>query len=415
MAIKLPLVAHLEEEALEQAGLQGHCPLLRVGVRILHGVDRGLNGSADLRRSVQEVDDVIERFVFQQNHVLAQGLTQRQEAALRVVPRVHTNLALVRLQGLHDSADAELEVALGAIQGADDQVDDAQVVDRLGRICHLLLLLLHQPHELLGLLVGGGHDVGHAEVRQDDGRDAQQVVVVFPDKGLVVADALLELLLHEEDVGDVELPRLVLRAELGGLAENLLDHGVMLHVPIDLGLAHEHGHVLRQRLIELVQVLLHKVLVPVPACVLDVLGAPSQGLDVLGRELVEPPVGLLGRRLGQDQCIQELVVLWVHVLVSQLRVLRQDISSQVEVAVLAIQQEQVDKGLRRRWMLTQQEVQLPEAFGGLCLHLNEGLVVERDLVQLRLVPRRHVVQGVLGRLEVLHHILDGRLQVEGLN
>ena len=39
-------------------------------------------------------------------------------------------------------------------------------------------------------------------------------------------------LLQEEDVRDVELPQLVLAAELGALPEDLLNHRVVLHVPV---------------------------------------------------------------------------------------------------------------------------------------------------------------------------------------
>jgi hypothetical protein len=38
--------------------------------------------------------------------------------------------------------------------------------------------------------------------------------------------------LQEEDVRHIELPQLVLAAELGTLPKDLLDHRVVLHVPI---------------------------------------------------------------------------------------------------------------------------------------------------------------------------------------
>ena len=45
--------------------------------------------------------------------------------------------------------------------------------------------------------------IRHAKVGQDDRSHVQQVIVVLSHKGLIVANALLKLLLHEEDVGHV--------------------------------------------------------------------------------------------------------------------------------------------------------------------------------------------------------------------
>jgi hypothetical protein len=58
-----------------------------------------------------------------------------------------------------------------------------------------LLLTLHLPHQLLRQLVLAGHDVGHAQVGQHDGRDVEQRLAVLLHDGLVVPDGLLELLL----------------------------------------------------------------------------------------------------------------------------------------------------------------------------------------------------------------------------
>ena len=70
------------------------------------------------------------------------------------------------------------------------------------------------------------------------------VVEVLLDDGLVEASRLLELvLLHEEHVRHVELPGVVLVAELDRLAEDLLHLRVVLHVPVDLRLLHQHRDV----------------------------------------------------------------------------------------------------------------------------------------------------------------------------
>lgn len=64
------------------------------------------------------------------------------------------------------------------------------------------------------------------------------------DDGLIEADGLPVLvLLHEEHMSHVELPGVVLVAELHRLAEDLLHHLVVLTVPVDLSLGHQDGDV----------------------------------------------------------------------------------------------------------------------------------------------------------------------------
>lgn len=65
------------------------------------------------------------------------------------------------------------------------------------------------------------------------------VIVVLLDDGLVEADGLLVLVLHEEHVGYVQFPGIVLIADLDWLAENLLHHIEVLPVPVDFGLGHQ--------------------------------------------------------------------------------------------------------------------------------------------------------------------------------
>lgn len=63
------------------------------------------------------------------------------------------------------------------------------------------------------------------------------------DDGLVEADSLLVLVLHEEHVSHVQLPGVVIVAVLYRLAKNLLHHLEVLAVPVDLSLSHEDNDV----------------------------------------------------------------------------------------------------------------------------------------------------------------------------
>lgn len=84
-------------------------------------------------RLVEELQDLLHRRVLQHQQVLRQVLHQGQEAALGVVPRVRVELLVVRLQRLDDARDAELEVALRTVQGADDYTQQQQEAQQIGQ------------------------------------------------------------------------------------------------------------------------------------------------------------------------------------------------------------------------------------------------------------------------------------------
>ena len=217
---------------------------------------------------VQELQTLCDDGVPHADHMLGQVLHQAEEAALGVEPGVCAQLLVVGLQRLDHPADAELIVALGAVQRPNHQVDNAEVEDLPVRVLvgHVLLLLLNLPHQLLCLLVLTRHNVADAEIGQHNGRHVENGVKVLLDNRLVEAGGLLELvLLHEEHVGHVELPDVGLAAELDALAEDLLDLGVLVHVPVDLSLGHQDGDVLGQGVLVVVDGLLHGFVVVVVA------------------------------------------------------------------------------------------------------------------------------------------------------
>ena len=78
------------------------------------------------------------------------------------------------------------------------------------------------------------------------------------------------------------------------------------------------------------------------------------------------------------------------VLVGKVGVLRQDVGGEVEVLVLAVQEEQVAEGLRGEGVLLEQELQLLEALGRLAIRVQQGLVVQGDRVELLLGPTKEI-------------------------
>lgn len=67
------------------------------------------------------------------------------------------------------------------------------------------------------------------------------------DDGFIESSRLLVLaFLHEKNVGDVQLPGVLIIAELDRLSEYLFHLRIVLKVPVDLCLLHQHGNVPRQ-------------------------------------------------------------------------------------------------------------------------------------------------------------------------
>mmetsp|Transcript_35995 Transcript_35995/g.119196 ORF Transcript_35995/g.119196 Transcript_35995/m.119196 type:complete len:432 (-) Transcript_35995:451-1746(-) len=280
----------------------------------------------------------------------------------------------------------------------------------------LLLLSLHAPHQLLRVLVLRGHDVGDAQVREHNRGDRRDGVGGTLDHRLIVAYRLSELrLLQKEDMGHVELPELVLGAKLGALPEELLDHRVVLAVPVNLGLRHQDGHVPLKRLIVRLERSLDGLIVLLQPRVLNRLCQRPQRVDVPLGKVVKLSVGLLRRRLHAERGVQELVQLRREELVGEVRILSEDVGGEVVVVVLCVEQQQVGESLGRERRIGEQEVELSEPRLRLQLHSHQRRVVERDWVELLVRSRRHVGERLHSCLKVPHRIFDRRLEIERLH
>ena len=244
-------LSELEEHALEEFAFVRDGLLL---VKLLQRVDHRLDVLAVKLNRVEEVQDLIERAIGEDKHVLCKRLDQREQAALGVEPGIRAELLLEGLERLDDTRHAEVVVALGAVKRTDDQVDDTEVEDLLGRLLDgdSLFLLLDAFHQLLSIGILARHDVADAQVGEHDGSDAKQVIHLAAHKWLVVANSVPVLVvLHEENMSHVKLPSLMFTTEFSTLSKNFLNHGVVSLVPVYLGLHHEHWNILVESLIVL--------------------------------------------------------------------------------------------------------------------------------------------------------------------
>mmetsp|Transcript_45291 Transcript_45291/g.107995 ORF Transcript_45291/g.107995 Transcript_45291/m.107995 type:complete len:268 (-) Transcript_45291:698-1501(-) len=207
----------------------------------------------------------------------------------------------------------------------------------------------------------------------------------------------------------------MLRTELRALPEYLLYHRVVVLVPVDARLRHQHRYVPFEGLIVVLERALDGLVLPRQPRVLDLLRQPSQHLDVAVGEAVELVVGLVGACLQQDRRVQETVEIRREVLVRQRRVVRHDVGGKVVVLVLAVEEQKVPERLGRERRLPHQPVHLLEASSRVLLHVHQREVVQRYRVEFFLGAGGHVREGLLGRACVLHHVLDRCLEVESLN
>ena len=80
-----------------------------------------------------------------------------------------------------------------------------------------------------------------------------------------------------------------------------------------------------------------------------------------------------------DEGLEEVIEIGSEILVSEVSILREDISSQIIILVLAIQQQQVTKCFRGKWILLKKELELAKPVRGLQLHVHQSLYSVKDI------------------------------------
>ena len=184
-------------------------------------------------------------------------------------------------------------------------------------ILYLLLRAFDGAHQLLRLLVLRGHDVRDAKVCQHDRCHVQHphaalILQLFPHDRLVVLNCVnvffvVAQRLHEARVCHVHLVRLVVRAVVRALSQNLLHLLIVLGVPVNLRLGHQRGYVRVQGLVVLGQRFFQSLVVPPLSVLLNLPRQPSELVRVPLHELLEFTIRLLRRGLRQDGRLQKLV------------------------------------------------------------------------------------------------------------
>jgi len=334
-------LSELEEHSLEQLSFIRYCLFI---IRLLQGIDDRLDALAVNLDGVQEVEDLVKGAVRENEHVLRQSFDQAHQTTLGVEPSVCAEFLLEGFEGLDDTRHTEVVIALGTVEGTNDQVDNAKVVDLLGGLfhCDALFFFLDALHQLFGVGILTGHDVTDAQVGEHDSSDGEEVVHLTSDEGLVVSDGVpVFVVLHEEHVRHIQLPCLVLGAELSALAEDLLHLGVVSFIPVDLRLHHQNGDVLVESIVVLGQSVVDGFGVSGDSGVLNGLRLLSKRVDVLVSEVLELSVRLVLRGLVQNEVLKEFKIFLRQALVCQVRIFGQDVSSEVVMLVLAVQKDQV--------------------------------------------------------------------------
>jgi len=223
------------------------------------------------------------------------------------------------------------------------------------------LFLFNALHQLFSIRVLRDHDVRNTEIGKNDGSDGKKVIHVLLNDGLIVPSSISEfVVLHEECMGNIEFPSIVLRTELSRLSENLLNLGVVSSIPVHLSLNHEDRDVLLKSIIILFQGCLDLLVVSRESSILDSLGVLSENINMLVSELLEFLEGLFFRSLLKNKGLQEFEIFLRHTSVSQISVLSKYISSEIEERVLAVEKQEVGEGLRRERRVREQEVEFLE-------------------------------------------------------
>lgn len=128
-------------------------------------------------------------------------------------------------------------------------------------------------------------------------------------KWFVVSDSISVLVvLHEEDVSDVELPGLMLTTELSRLSEDLFNLGIVGFVPVSLGLHHQDWNVLVKSGIVLLEGLSYGFRVSGNSSILNGLGLFTKGVNMLVGQIFKFGICFILRRLVEDEGFKEFKI-----------------------------------------------------------------------------------------------------------
>lgn len=120
--------------------------------------------------------------------------------------------------------------------------------------------------------------------------------------------------------------------------EDLLDEGLVFFLPVNLALAHEDRHELFHGFVLVLEVCLDAVILSSDSGIIDLFSEFSKDINMLLRDILKLLLSFLWTGLLQDQGIDLLVFILGETLEGQVCVLSEDVCSQVEVVLLAVEQ-----------------------------------------------------------------------------
>jgi hypothetical protein len=100
----------------------------------------------------------------------------------------------------------------------------------------------------------------------------------------------------------------MLTAEFGTLSEDLLDHGIVLQVPVSLGLHHQNRYVFVKCSIILLEGGVDGLGVSCNSSILNGLGFLSESIDMFVGKFFKFPVGLIFVGLVKNKVLKEVEI-----------------------------------------------------------------------------------------------------------
>lgn len=128
-------------------------------------------------------------------------------------------------------------------------------------------------------------------------------------------------------MSNVKFPDFVLTAEFGTLSENFFDHGIVLQVPVSLGLHHQNRNVLVECSIILLEGGVDGLRISCDSGILNGLGFLSESVDMFVGKFFEFPISLIFVGLVKNKVFKEVEIILREALIGKVGVLSQDVGS----------------------------------------------------------------------------------------
>lgn len=130
--------------------------------------------------------------------------------------------------------------------------------------CHLSSLFffsLQSFHNVLCLFIFIYHNITNTQISHNNCSQTQHILWIFRYDWFIVSNCFIISLKDKKDVSHIEFPCFMISTKFGTLSEKFLNNSVVLFIPINFSLRHQHRNILLKAVIKLFKRLFNTLII----------------------------------------------------------------------------------------------------------------------------------------------------------